>query len=110
MVGTVKPAVVFVTGLYYLYHFILSLSLSLCFLSGDITDAKGADQLSSTQESREWHIYRDILNQSHAHLKDIPWIDLRGNHGKTFLLSSFFFFLKDAFNVPWKYHREDMYR
>ncbi|XP_019851820.1 PREDICTED: transmembrane protein 62-like [Amphimedon queenslandica] len=74
VVGTVKPAVVFVTG--------------------DITDAKGADQLSSTQESREWHIYRDILNQSQ--FGDMPWIDLRGNH--------------DAFNVPWKYHREDMYR
>ena len=87
VVGTVKPAVVFVTGLSlslpplsFPLHLspspFISLSLSR---TGDITDAKGADQLSSTQESKEWHIYRDILNQSQ--FGDMPWIDLRGNHG-----------------------------
>ena len=53
---------------------------SLVLVTGDITHAKFADQLSSTQFEDEWRAYRRVLKECKVRER-LPWLDIRGNHG-----------------------------
>ena len=67
-----------------------SLSLSLlpspspCLTLGDLTHAKFADELWSQQFAEEWKAYGDIMKETGVRDR-LPWLDIRGNHGKHFL-------------------------
>jgi len=57
-------------------------SLVLC--TGDLTEAKVSGGLSSRQVEEEWRTYYNIVrNRS----RDVPWLDLRGNHDNLNVLS-----------------------
>lgn len=49
--------------------------------SGDLTDGKNSDYMGSKQNEDEWIKYEKIFNNSQQVIKDIVWLDLRGNHG-----------------------------
>lgn len=51
------------------------------FCSGDLTDAKAADNMGSAQYEQEWINYRDMLNKCNLGNHTV-WLDIRGNHGK----------------------------
>ncbi|CAB3359311.1 Hypothetical predicted protein [Cloeon dipterum] len=63
--------------------------------SGDLTDAKTADNMGSRQYVEEWQSYKSILEESKVQQKTL-WLDVRGNH--------------DNFNVPGLYSSENFYR
>ena len=54
---------------------------ALVLVTGDITHAKYADHLFSTQFEEEWDAYQNILKKCHVHER-LPWLDMRGNHGQ----------------------------
>lgn len=58
---------------------------SVILVTGDLTDAKKADMIGSKQFEEEWMMYKDILDTCQT-TKNIPWLDIRGNH--------------DVFDVP----------
>lgn len=62
--------------------------------TGDLTDAKTADNMGSAQQIKEWRIYKNILYESQAVNKTI-WLDIRGNHGISY---------DSAVNKIMKYH------
>lgn len=68
---------------------------SVVLASGDLTDAKTADNMGSAQQIKEWEIYRDILLDSGVVNKTV-WLDIRGNH--------------DNFNIPTPESRLNYYR
>lgn len=55
---------------------------SLVLVTGDITHAKFANQLFSTQFEEEWLAYQRVLNRCKVHER-LPWLDIRGNHGQS---------------------------
>lgn len=55
---------------------------SVVLATGDLTDAKTADNMGSAQQIEEWKIYRNILLESEVVNKTV-WLDIRGNHGKS---------------------------
>ncbi|KAK3909132.1 Transmembrane protein 62 [Frankliniella fusca] len=58
---------------------------SVILASGDLTDAKAADNMGSAQYEQEWIRYRNLIDK--CNLGDhTPWLDIRGNH--------------DSFNIP----------
>ncbi|XP_063221359.1 transmembrane protein 62-like isoform X2 [Bacillus rossius redtenbacheri] len=63
--------------------------------SGDLTDAKTADNIGSSQFVGEWQIYRKLLQDCGVQSKTV-WLDIRGNH--------------DNFNVPGLTSKENFYR
>ena len=58
-----------------------SINPSLVLATGDLTDAKTADNMGSAQQIEEWEIYKNILLESEVVNKTV-WLDIRGNHGK----------------------------
>lgn len=58
------------------------ISPSLVLVTGDITHAKFPDNLFSQQFEEEWHSYQGVLKKCRVREK-LPWLDLRGNHGKS---------------------------
>ena len=55
---------------------------SLVLVTGDITHAKFADQLFSTQFEDEWQMYQQVLKKCKVRER-LPWLDIRGNHGQS---------------------------
>lgn len=53
---------------------------SLVLATGDLTDAKTADNMGSTQQLKEWEMYRNLIFESGV-LNKTVWLDVRGNHG-----------------------------
>ncbi|KAK6636235.1 hypothetical protein RUM43_009893 [Polyplax serrata] len=68
---------------------------SLVLATGDLTDAKTADNMGSAQQIEEWEIYRNILIESEVVNKTV-WLDIRGNH--------------DNFNIPTPDSKLNYYR
>lgn len=58
---------------------------AVVLVSGDLTDAKAADNMGSAQYEQEWINYRDLLNKCDLGNHTV-WLDIRGNH--------------DNFNIP----------
>lgn len=56
---------------------------NLFCLSGDLTDAKSAEGMGSSQLEAEWNHYRDVLQETGLYNSTI-WLDVRGNHGILF--------------------------
>lgn len=46
-----------------------------------MTDAKTRAWGGSKQSLQEWKKYKDVLDESGITAGDIPWLDIRGNHG-----------------------------
>ncbi len=53
---------------------------SLVLVTGDLTHAKFPGERHSKQFQSEWEKYSDVLKQ--CNLGDLPWLDIKGNHGK----------------------------
>ena len=47
--------------------------------SGDLTDAKNKDLIGSRQYEEEWKTYHKLILENEL-LKNIKWLDVRGNH------------------------------
>jgi hypothetical protein len=62
-------------------------------VTGDLTDAKDARRITSSQHLAEWKVYEKALSE--ASVSD-GWYDLRGNH--------------DCFDVPGWYDTANMYK
>ena len=50
---------------------------------GDLTDAKSVDFQGSQQYEDEWITYDKVLKETKVTEKTV-WLDVRGNHGKSF--------------------------
>jgi hypothetical protein len=68
---------------------------SFLLVTGDLTDAKLADQVRSQQFREEWEMYSSLLKETGI-LNHYPWLDLRGNH--------------DAFDVVSFNHSSNFYK
>lgn len=68
----------------FCHNVIGSIKPSLVIVSGDLTHAKFADERNSQQFSAEWKAYNSIVHK--CNVKDIPWLDIRGNHGMLFVV------------------------
>lgn len=55
---------------------------SIVLASGDLTDAKTQAIGGSKQILDEWKMYKNIVNETGITNGSIPWLDIRGNHGK----------------------------
>eukprot|EP01135_Chromosphaera_perkinsii_P001635 Nk52_evm12s208 gene=Nk52_evmTU12s208 len=62
------------------------ISPEFVLVTGDVTDAKGADHISSQQYTEEWETYHNILKENGILDRENFWFDVRGNH--------------DSFDVP----------
>ena len=60
-------------------------------LTGDLTDAKAANDVTSKQFEEEWKIYRQVIDYCQAQIP-VTFLDIRGNHG-VFLIQRAFFTL-----------------
>lgn len=66
----------------------------LVIVSGDLTHAKFPDERISQQFPLEWKAYSSVLQK--CNLGQMPWLDIRGNHGKSYLpcfVYGFYYFL-----------------
>lgn len=59
-----------------------------CLLTGDLTHAKTANEMVGRQYEDEWRAYRRALDESGVLKRQMPWLDLRGNHGESIASSS----------------------
>lgn len=50
-------------------------------LTGDITDSRNKDPMSSDQHVTEWNIYRKIYKECIKFNPNLTWLDIIGNHG-----------------------------
>ena len=88
ILGLIKPKVVLASGKCLkffkkvLIHYQSFRRFSL-FHIGDLTDAKNKDHTGSKQYESEWREYNRVLKENQNTLKDVVWLDVRGNHGKT---------------------------
>lgn len=49
--------------------------------SGDLTDGRGRNYLTSHENDEEWEIYKEILKTANV-VNRTKWLDLQGNHGE----------------------------
>ena len=63
----------------FCHNVIGTIDPALVLVSGDLTHAKYADGRSSKQFPSEWKAYSNALHR--CNLGQIPWLDIRGNHG-----------------------------
>ncbi len=67
-------------SLHYFCHKVVgTIKPSLILVTGDLTHAKFPDDRRSQQFMSEWVAYSNILKK--CNLGNIPWLDIRGNHG-----------------------------
>ncbi|CAH9072980.1 unnamed protein product [Cuscuta epithymum] len=75
---------------------------SLVFLTGDLTDAKSKDLLTSNQDEAEWLEYQEVMEDviKKSGLNKTNFFDLRGNHDTygASIGSSFDFYSKYSIN------------
>lgn len=81
----------------------------LVIASGDLTDGKEPNDIGSRQYEQEWIAYREALNNCIENKTAPLWLDIRGNHGKSFHIHYFITridltvqisFVIDNFNIP----------
>ncbi|KAI9276204.1 Metallo-dependent phosphatase-like protein [Umbelopsis sp. AD052] len=79
--------------LHFLKSALPTISPEFVVVTGDLTDAKDARRITSSQHLAEWKVYEKALSESGV---VDGWYDLRGNH--------------DCFDVPGWYDTANMYK
>lgn len=63
----------------FCHEVIRTIDPALVIVSGDLTHAKFADERLSQQFLSEWKAYWNVIQKCNL---SIPWLDIRGNHGR----------------------------